>query len=76
MVTSRLARRESTSPRIRFPGLPPSLYPRLYYDPGRGASGQLILTGQRTETLTGSGYLLLNMLEDSKRRKLKPLQIH
>jgi hypothetical protein len=33
---SRRAVRELTSNKVRFPDLPPSLYPRLYYDPDRG----------------------------------------
>jgi hypothetical protein len=57
------ARQELTSPLIRFPKLPPSLYPRLGYDPNRGAHGRLVLEGQLVSTLTGSGYLLLNLLE-------------
>ncbi|HOX03191.1 MAG TPA: LamG domain-containing protein [Candidatus Paceibacterota bacterium] len=60
MVSSELARQELTSKIYRFPDLPPSLYPRLFYDPDRG---QLVLRGQRIETLTGTGYLLLNLLE-------------
>jgi hypothetical protein len=66
MLASKLARQETTSSRIRFPNLPPSLYPRLYYDPNRGAAGhlgQLVIEGEYVSTLTGTGYLLLNMLE-------------
>jgi len=64
MIASKLARQETTSSLIRFPDLPPSLYPRLFYDHNRGADGQLVLEGQRIETLTGDGYLLLNLLEN------------
>lgn len=64
MIASKLARQETTSPLIRFPDLPPSLYPRLFYDHNRGANGQLVLEGRRIETLTGDGYLLLNLLEN------------
>ncbi len=64
MIQSQLARQELASPRIRFPELPPSIYPRLFYDPNRGAHGRLVLEGQMVSTLTGSGYLLLNLLED------------
>lgn len=61
MTAGEKARVEIATGRVRFPELPPSLYPRLYYDP---AARQLVLEGQRVETLTGAGYLLLNMLED------------
>jgi hypothetical protein len=72
MLASKLARQESTSSLIRFPDLPPSLYPRLYYDPNRGAAGklgQLVIEGEYVSTLTGSGYLLLNMLEGFEKQK-------
>lgn len=69
MISSRVARRDATTPYVRFPGLPPSLYPRLFYDPNRGdpsraQKGQLVLAGQRIEPVTGRAYLLLNVLED------------
>ena len=64
MISANSARQDLTSPLIRFPNLPPSLYPRLYYDPNRGPGGQLVLEGEYVTTLTGSGYLLLNLLED------------
>lgn len=65
LMDAQLARRDPTSPMVRFPTLPPSLYPRLYYDPNRDGQrkGRLVLAGQRLETLTGGGYLLLNLLE-------------
>ncbi len=62
MISADLARQETTSSRIRFPDLPPSLYPRLFFDHNRG--DKLVLEGQRIETLTGDGYLLLNLLEN------------
>jgi hypothetical protein len=70
MVSSQLARRDSAGPLIRFPNLPPSIYPRLYYDPN---AEQLVLTGQYVETLTGGGYLLLNMLEDFEKAVVRDL---
>jgi hypothetical protein len=76
LLQSRLARQDLTSPLIRFPDLPPSLYPRLYYDPNRGSAGklgQLVLEGQRIETLTGTGYLLLNLLEGFERAATRDL---
>ncbi|MBN2508594.1 MAG: hypothetical protein JXQ71_18110 [Verrucomicrobia bacterium] len=76
MVDSKLARQDLTSPLIRFPDLPPSLYPRIYYDPNRGYGGQLgqlVLEGQYVSTLTGDGYLLLNLLEDFEKDQVKEL---
>ncbi|MCW5559458.1 MAG: LamG domain-containing protein, partial [Verrucomicrobiae bacterium] len=64
MVAAQKARTDLASGLVRFPDLPPSLYPRLYYDPHAGTQGQLVLQGQQVQTLTGSGYLLLNLLED------------
>ncbi|HRI12539.1 MAG TPA: LamG domain-containing protein [Verrucomicrobiota bacterium] len=64
MLAARQARTDLTSGLVRFPNLPPSLYPRLYYDRNAGLQGQLMLKGQAVETLTGSGYLLLNLLQD------------
>ncbi len=71
MISSQLARRDSTSPLIRFPNLPPSLYPRLFYDSTRGTGGQLVLEGQYEETLTGTGYLLLNLLEEFEKAQAR-----
>lgn len=68
-----LARQDSASPLIRFPNLPPSLYPRLYYDPNRGAGGQLVLEGRYVSTLTGGGYLLLNLLEGFEKEEAKAM---
>jgi hypothetical protein len=59
MITARIARKDTMGSYVRFPGLAPSLYERLYWDPNRG----LVLQGRLMETLTGPGYLLLNMLE-------------
>lgn len=67
MLAARQARTDLASGLIRFPNLPPSLYPRLYYDRNAGTQGQLVLEGQSVDTLTGSGYLLLNLLEDFER---------
>ena len=64
LLPSDYARQDLTSPLIHFPKLPPSLYPRLFFDPDRGTNGRLVLEGQLVSTLTGSGYLLLNLLEN------------
>ncbi|MCF7838211.1 MAG: LamG domain-containing protein, partial [Candidatus Marinimicrobia bacterium] len=64
MTQAGLARHDLTDARTRFTSLPPSLYPRLFYDPDRGEYGQLVLEGVYEETLTGGGYLLLNLLAD------------
>ncbi len=71
MITANLARQDPTSPFVRFPELPPSLYSRLYYDPNQGKGGQLMLEGVYNTTLTGSGYLLLNLLEDFEKAQVK-----
>ncbi|MHB1309580.1 MAG: hypothetical protein ACYC23_21110, partial [Limisphaerales bacterium] len=60
-------------PLIRFPDLPPSLYPRIYFDPNVDSAGQLMLAGEYVTTLTGSGYLLLNLLEDFEKDQVKAM---
>ncbi|MBP7829411.1 MAG: hypothetical protein KA248_05800 [Kiritimatiellae bacterium] len=64
MIESDVAARELTSSKVRFPGLPPSLYDRIYYDPDEGSYGQLMIEGQLVQPLTGDAYLLLNLLEE------------
>ncbi|HOW96895.1 MAG TPA: LamG domain-containing protein [Kiritimatiellia bacterium] len=71
MIESGLATRDLVSDRVRFPGLTPSLYGRVYYDPDRGTNGPLVLEGQYVTPLTGDGYLLLNVLEDYERNQAK-----
>jgi len=71
MIESGLAKRELTSSKVRFPTLPPSLYQRLYYDPDRGRSGQLVLEGQYITPLTGDGYLLLNLLQPFEQKQAR-----
>lgn len=60
MTSAGMARIDVASGLVRFPNLPPSLYPRLYYDK---TTSLLVLEGQQVKTLTGAGYLLLNELE-------------
>jgi Concanavalin A-like lectin/glucanases superfamily len=67
MTSAGMARIDIASGLVRFPNLPPSLYPRLYYDK---SISQLVLDGQRVETLTGAGYLLLNKLEPFEQSQL------
>lgn len=71
MLQSQLARQDVADSLIRFPKLPPSLYPRLFFDPTRGPHGRLVLEGQLVSTLTGSGYLLLNALEDFEKAQAR-----
>ncbi|MBN2562792.1 MAG: LamG domain-containing protein [Phycisphaerae bacterium] len=71
MEASELAKKETIGNKYWFPALPPSLYPRIYYDPDAGTDGQLVLEGVYVETLTGGGYLLLNMLDDREVAKVK-----
>ena len=73
MIASQLARQDLASPRVLFPELPPSISPRMYYDPNRGAGGQLVLEGDLVSTLTGSGYLLLNLLSPSEKAQVTSL---
>ncbi len=68
MKAAKIAQRELTSNKVRFPGLSPSLYPRIYYDPDRGG-GQLVLAGQLVEPLVGPGYLLINCLASFERKQ-------
>ncbi len=71
MMGAGVARQETTSSRVRFPDLPPSLYPRLFFDHNRG--DKLVLEGQRVETLTGDGYLLLNLLENFEKASVEQI---
>lgn len=71
MVAQGSAVRSLTDGLYRFPNLPPSLYPRLFYDSNRGSGGELVLEGQMEETLLGDGYLLLNVLESSEKGQAK-----
>ncbi len=61
MTGNQLARYDAAGGVYRFPNLPPSLYPRIYFDP---QGSQLMLGGVLEEPLTGDPYLLLNLLED------------
>jgi hypothetical protein len=60
MTSAGMARIDVASGLVRFPNLPPSLYPRLYYDK---TTSLLVLEGQLVQPLTGASYLLLNKLE-------------
>ncbi len=48
-----------------FPGLPPHLGKRVYFEPNRGAKGSLVLKGQYVEEALGENYTLLNVLRGS-----------
>jgi hypothetical protein len=71
MIASDLATRDLTSNLVRFPGLPPALYNRIYYDPDLGSNGQLVVEGQYITPLTGDGYLLLNLLENYEQQQVR-----
>ncbi|MEN9576536.1 MAG: hypothetical protein RL514_4391 [Verrucomicrobiota bacterium] len=45
-----------------FPGLPPHLVDRFFFDPARGANGGLVLAGQFQQEIVGDSYFLLNVL--------------
>lgn len=44
-----------------FPNLPPHLAQRIFFDPNRGAKGQLVLRGEFKDELLGEKYVLLNV---------------
>ena len=66
MIDADLATRGLTDNLVRFPGLSPSLYSRIYFDPDRGEEGELVLEGEQITPLTGDPYLLLNLIETSE----------
>lgn len=45
-----------------FPGLPPHLGTRLYFDPAMSSNGCLVLKGEYVASALGESYLLLNVL--------------
>ncbi|MBP1589691.1 MAG: hypothetical protein ILO10_05800 [Kiritimatiellae bacterium] len=73
MVASGLANKELTSARYRFAGLGGGLSGRVYFDPTRGAAGQLVLEGQLRSPLLGAPYLLPNWLTQEEKQLLLSL---
>ena len=56
-----------------FPGLPPHLRSRLFYDPTAPVSQRLKLRGEFVEPPLGEGYLLLNLLTDREKDTVKSI---
>jgi hypothetical protein len=56
-----------------FPNLPPHLAERFYFDPNRGAHGQLVFKGQFVDAALGDKYVFLNVLGQSDTAELKAL---
>lgn len=59
--------------RTFFPNLPPHLVERFFYDPFRGANGQIVLRGAYQEEIFGSDYILLNVAVGEDLDTLKAL---
>lgn len=73
LAAAEKARKEPTGRRYRFGDVSPMLEERLYYDPDRGAHGQLVLYGMLREPLTGTPYVLPNWLTEGEREGLLAL---
>ena len=56
-----------------FPGLPPHLSQRVFFDSSRGEKGALVLRGVAVDQTLAPDYLLLNVLTGSDLQKLKDL---
>jgi len=59
--------------RTYFPNLPPHLAERLFFDPNRGAFGELVFKGQFVDAALGDNYLFLNVLGQGDREELQKL---
>lgn len=59
--------------RTYFPNLPPHLAERLFFDPNRGAFGELVFKGQFVDAALGENYLFLNVLGQGDREELQKL---
>ncbi len=71
LVGLQLARKQATGPLYFFQELPPSLGERLFFDPNRGAEGQLVLAGELFTPLVGDPYLRPNWLTAQERDALR-----
>lgn len=74
LVAAGKARKEATSARYRFGDISPALEERLFYDPTRGAAGQLVLGGMLHAPLTGTPYVLPNWLTPTEKAGLLALK--
>ncbi len=56
-----------------FPNLPPHLAERLFFDPNRGAFGELVFKGQFVDAALGDKYVFLNVVGEGDAAELKSL---
>ncbi len=61
--------------KLYFSLLPPHLGKRFFYDGSRGADGALVYRGEFVDEVLGEDYLLLNVLSESDKMKLKDLVV-
>ncbi len=73
LVSAGKARKETTGNRYRFVNVSPALEERLFYDPTRGANGQLVLEGMLRAPLAGDKYVSPNWLTTAERNDLLAL---
>ncbi len=66
-------RTDSYQGKAYFPGLPPHLAQRLFFDPARGSAGQLVFKGEFKDEQFGEKYLLLNVLGEADLGTVKAL---
>lgn len=59
--------------RSYFPNLPPHLANRVFFDPNRGASGRLVLSGEFKDEAAGESYFHLNVLRGTDLQAVKDL---
>ncbi len=64
---------QSYQGKIYFPNLPPHLAERLFFDPNRGSSGELVFKGQFVDAALGDKYVFLNVIGSSDAAELKAL---
>lgn len=56
-----------------FPALPPHLAERLFFDPNRGAFGELVFRGQFVNAALGDKYVFLNVVGEADAAEMKAL---
>ncbi len=59
--------------RTYFPNLPPHLAERFFFDPNRGAFGELVFKGQFVDAALGDKYVFLNVLGEGDTAELQRL---
>ncbi|MGK0238287.1 MAG: hypothetical protein ACI92G_001752 [Candidatus Pelagisphaera sp.] len=66
---------ESYLGKLYFSLLPPHLGERFFYDGSRGENGALVYRGKFVDEVLGEDYLLLNVLSESDKTKIKDLVV-